>query len=250
MSDPFSRKTYLHAVSGGALPLRFSPGARTRGLQLQSFLEGLQNALAARTPAERPGGPLELVVLSAADWRQLLSAPYGWGLARRTPAGVVLALPAAYPARLLARWDAVRLRAAQAGVVAPGGVQAFLDSQLGLEWAHALLLSRVQGRAPSAWRREVAAAYLYGAALAELGDSARLSYLEAWARLGQAGARPSVDTPQAFSYPRAKGPFDDLLWTQSGLWLRAAALAQRRGWALPLGELPALLEEGEESGVA
>lgn len=248
VSDPFSRKTYLHEAPGRLIGVRFSLGARTRALQLQRFLEGLEAAAPAGA-AEAPGAAPKLVVLVQADWRSLLSAPYGWGLARRTPEGVVLALPAGYPARLLARWDAVRLRAAQAGVVAPGGVQAFLDSQLGLEWAHARLLSRAQGRAPRAWRREVAAGYLYGAGLAALGDTARLMYLEAWARLSQAGAQPGAETLAAFSYPRAKQPFDDLIWTQSGLWLRAAVLAREHGWALSGNDVYARLQEEEQAAL-
>lgn len=233
MPDPFACKTYLHAAPGAALDVRFSTSKRTRALQLQSFLEGLQGAAAEKTPPELPGGALDLVVLTTSDWKRLLSAPYGWGLARRTAEGVTLALPASYPPRLLSSWDAVRLRAAQAGVFSPGGVQAWCDAQLGLEWAHALLLTQQQGRPPKAWRRELAAAYLYQAALYHLKDTSRLDYLGAWARLQQVGTQPALEEAEAFVYPRAKMRLNDLLWTQSALWLRATALAERHGWALP-----------------
>lgn len=241
MPDPFARKTYLHAVPDAALGVRFSLGKRTRALQMQAFLKTLQGAAGEGVAAETPGGSLELVVLTSPDWKRLLSAPYGWSLSRRTAGGVTLLVPAAYPPRLIARWDAVRLRAAQAGVTAPGGVQAWLDAQVGLEWAHALLLSRQPGRSPRAWLREVAAAYLYQATLHHLKDAPRLDYLSAWARLQRAGAQPAANEVEAFVYPRAKMPLDDLLWTQSSLWLRAKGLGKTHGWALPAAELRRLL---------
>lgn len=234
MPDPFARKTYLHAVPDDTLPVRFSLGKRTRALQVQGFLKTLAAAAAA------PQGTLELLVLSAADWKRLLSAPHGWGLTRRTPEGVSLLVPAAYPPRLFARWDAVRLRAAQAGVTAPGGVQAWCDAQLGLEWAHASDL-RLPGRAPKAWRREVGAAYLYQQTLRILRDEQRLTYLEAWACVQRAGARPTVDDVTAFVYPRAKMPLDDLLWTQSGCWLRATEVGSAHGWTLSAADVQGVL---------
>ena len=235
--DPFARKTYLHAVPDAALGVRFSLGKRTRALQMQGFLK----TLAAAGVSPEPPSRVELLVLTPSDWRRLLSAPYGWALARRSAEAVTLLVPATYPPRLLNKWDAVRLRAAQAGVRAPGGVGAWCDAQVGLEWAHALLLSQQQGRAPKAWVREVTAAYLYQKVLHEL-DASRMDYLNAWAHLQQAGARPSAYEAEAFSYPRAKLPFDDLLWTQSALWLRSAALGKQHGWALPPEEVWSLLK--------
>ena len=236
MPDPFDRKTYLQAVHDDVLPVRFSLGKRTRALQVQGFLK----TLAAAT--EAAPDTLQLLVLTAADWKSLLSAPYGWGLARRTPETVSLLVPAAYPPRLFARWDAVRLRAAQAGATAPGGVQAWCDAQLGLEWAHALGL-QTPGRTPKAWRREVGAAYLYQGTLYKLRDAQRLDYLAAWARVQRAGARPTVDDVAAFVYPRAKMPLDDLLWTQSGCWLRATEIGSAHGWALSAAEVQRMLAD-------
>lgn len=236
--DPFARKTYLHAVPDAELSVRFSLGKRTRALQMQGFLKTL--GVAEEVSAEPPTR-VELLVLTPSDWRRLLSAPYGWALARRSAEAVTLLVPAIYPPRLIVRWDAVRLRAAQAGVRAPGGVGAWCDAQVGLEWAHALLLSQQRGRAPKAWVREVMAAYLYQKLLHDL-DASRLDYLNAWAHLQQAGARPSAYEAEAFSYPRAKMPFDDLLWTQSALWLRSAALGEQHGWALPPAEMRSLLK--------
>ena len=168
----------------------------------------------------------------------------------------------------------MRLRAAQAGVAAPGSVSAFLDAWLGLEWAHALLLTQQVGRAPQAWLREVAAAYLYQAVLRQLEDTGRLEYLRTWARVQQVGATPDTDKPdafgsglfepeetrafetgafetgasepkvgpnppeaKAFSYPRSKMPLDDLLYVQSSLWLQAAELGEAHGWALTAAEV-------------
>ena len=224
--------------------MQFSTGKRLRALQVQSFLKTLSEAAAAKKPAETAAGSLNLAVLSSADWRRLFSAPYGWGAARRAEGAVSLALPAAYPPRLIARWDAVRLRAGQQGVRAPGGVGAYLDALLGLEWAHALLLTRQQGRAPRPWLREVAAAHLYQAALVQLGDVQRLEYLNTWAQLQRAGAAPGARTndPEAFGYPRAKRPFDELLWTQSALWLRAAQLGEAHNWTFTAAEIQGQLQ--------
>ncbi len=122
---------------------------------------------------------------------------------------------------------------------APGSVGAYIDALLGLEWAHALLLTRQQGRATRPWLREVAAAHLYQAALVQLGDVQRLEYLDMWARLQQAGAVPEIQasSPEAFSYPRAKQPFEALLWAQSALWLRAAQLGEAYHWTLTAAEV-------------
>ncbi len=249
MPDPFARKTYLHVVPDPVLSVRFSTGKRTRALQLQSFLKTLSAAAAAKTPSETAAGSLNLAVLSASDWRRQLSAPYGWGTSRRLKeeTGTALLLPAAYPPRLIARWDAVRLRAAQQGVRAPGSVASYLDTLLGLEWAHALQLSKQQGRAPRPWLREVAAAYLYQAVLVELEDRPRLEYLSAWAQVQQKGAQPGTVELKAFVYPRSKQPLDNLLWLQSALWLRAAELGRTRGWALAAADVREVLQTGLQS---
>ena len=250
--DPFARKTYLHAVPDAALPIRFSLGKRVRALQLQAYLKGLEETAVG---VLGPGAGLELIVLTPSDWRRQLSAPYGWGLTRRSEAGVSVALPATYPPRLIARWDAVRLRAARAGVRAPGSVTSFLDANLGLEWAHARLLGEAveSGKRPKAWLRELSACYLYQRVLWQQNDSHKLGYLSAWARLEQAGTRepdrgqnpePDKETdypvgPQDFVYPRGKMPLEHLLAAQGALWLQAAALGETDGWDLSTGDVQA-----------
>jgi hypothetical protein len=230
--DPFARKTYLHAVPDEVLPVRFSVGKRLRALQVQAFVKGLDEI--AEGFMGRAEG-LELIVLSASDWRRQLSAPYGWGLARRSETGVNVALPAGYTPRQIARWDAVRLQAARAGVRAPGSVTAFLDALLGLEWAHARLLAQGQGKRPGAYLRELSACYLYQRVLQQ--NQGLLATLHAWARLSAAGVAASPDDdlptrPQDFVYPRARMPLDRLLVTQSALWLAAADLTEAEGWEL------------------
>ena len=243
MPDPFAHKTYLHLADDPALPVQFSTGKRLRALQVQSFFNTLSEAAGAKNPAETAADTLHLAVLTAKDWRRLFSAPYGWGVARRSEGKVSLALPATYPPRLIARWDAVRLRAGQQGVRAPGSVSAYLDTLLGLEWAHALLLTRQQGRAPRPWLREVAAAHLYQAALVQLKDGQRLEYLNAWAQLQKAGSAAEVRASgPVFAYPRARQPFDALLWTQSALWLRAAQLGEAHHWTLTAADVQKRLQ--------
>lgn len=183
--------------------------------------------------AEGGLGPLvglELVVLSASDWKRLISYPYGWPLTRRSPEGVSLVVAAEYPNRLVRRWDAVLLKAAKAGVPAPGGVRAFLDALVGLEWGHAALYpAKLRSRAP--WLNELLAAALYLAALRSLGDEGRARYLGVWAQVQSKGSVPKRRQLEGFVYPRAKGSFDDLLWVQGTLMRGAARLEAAHGWA-------------------
>ncbi len=251
--DPFTRKTYLHAVDDPVLPVRFSLGKRVRALQFQAFFKGLETT--AEGFMGRADG-LELVVLTPSDWRRQLSAPYGWGLTRRSETGVSVALPAGYPPRLIAKWDAVRLRAGRAGVRAPGSVPAFLDALLGLEWAHARLLLTLPGKRPKAWLRELGACYLYQRVLRDQGDTYMLETLDAWARLEHAGGAEPVSenaaqdeleplgpnslgadwddtappaSPRDFLYPRSRMTLPTLLVAQGALWLEAAVLAEQEG---------------------
>ncbi len=169
-------------------------------------------------------------MLSSSDWKKLVSYPYGWSLTRRTPAGVSLVAAADYPNRLVRRWDAVLLRAAQSGVKAPGSVRAFLDALVGLEWGHAAVqLGGLRSRA--AWLNELLAAALLLRALQSLGEEERARYLGTWAGVQRAGAAPKKRDLEGFVYPRAKGPFDDLLWAQGTLLQRAASFSAAHGWA-------------------
>ena len=203
MPDPFARKTYLHAVPDPLVPVRFSVGKRVRALQLQTFFKGLETT-AGEFLGQSEG--LELIVLTPSDWRRQLSAPYGWGLTRRTEAGVSVALPAGYPPRLVARWDAVRLRAGRTGIRAPGSVPAFLDALLGLEWAHARLLLEMPAKRPKAWLRELSACYLYQRVLQSGNDTYMLDVLKAWARLEQAGAEEPASKELNLEEPASKEP--------------------------------------------
>jgi hypothetical protein len=191
---------------------RFSAGQRLRAAQLQAFVGALHRA------AEGELGPLEppgVVVLTARDWRALLSAPYGWPLTRRTTDGVSVVVPADYPNRLLRRWDAVLLRAAQSGQQAPTGVRAFMDALVGLEWAHAALYAAdLRSRAP--WLNEVLAVALWYLALEAAGQGGQRRIAAAWAGVQRAGALPKGG-PTAFVYPRGRASFDELVWHQGQL---------------------------------
>lgn len=228
MSDPFSRKTLLQVLppSGGGGPeARFSAGHRLRAAQLQGFV-GALHAAAETALGALP--PPEVVVLSASDWRALLSHPYGWPATRRTPEGVSVVVSADYPNKLLRRWDEVLLRAAKAGAPAPGGVRAFMDALVGLEWAHAALYSAaLRSRAP--WLNELLAGALLRLTLAAAGDGGRVRYLEAWAAAQRAGAIPKRAKLTAFAYPRGKAPFSDLVWGQGSL-MQVAGAFSKHGW--------------------
>lgn len=213
MSDRFERRTYLRSLVGGALRTRHSVGARRRAAALQRFLGALQEASAPRLePTHAP----ELLVLGASDWARLLSAPYGLPLARLAGTPRVLAA-AAYPERLLRRFDAVLLAAARGGLAAPGELREFLDLLTALEWARASLgPAGLKSALPRLNEVNAAALALVALAAADFGGAR--ARLLVWARLARTSGEPG--TPLAQKLQRLG----------RGLEL-AETLTAKRGWA-------------------
>lgn len=183
-------------------------------------------------PARAHLGPvrgIDLVVVNRDDWRKLFSYPYGWPFTRTRPQGVSIVVAADYPPKLLHRWDDVLVRAAKRGVRAPGAVHEFLDLLVGHEWGHAAC-NRTGLRSRVKWLDELLATYLYLAALRSAGEEDRTEQLVAWARVQVEGSAPQRADLGAFEYPRGRLRFDDLLWFQGVLTLRAVALVEARGW--------------------
>ncbi len=229
VSDPFARKVYLQELPDPVLGARFSGGARRRAAQLQGFLRDLSEAAT-------PLGPLqgaELLVIGSRDWRRLFSYPYGLPFTRSKPGGVSIVAAADYPPRLLRRFDAPLLRAAQAGERAPGDVREFLDLLVGHEWGHAAAnLSGLRFRVK--WLDEFMATYLFLLALQDTGAEGAVARFVQWARVEVAGSAVARADLGAFEYPRVRLPFDNLLWFQGVFTLRAAELVPTRGWDFPL----------------
>lgn len=230
LGDLFSQKIYLRDLPDPLLPARYSVGAQRRATQLQGFLRPLQRCAADRLVlSEVP----TLVVAARADWVALSSFTYGLPLTRSAPAKRVVVLVAAdYPDRLLHRFDDVRVRAARAGISAPGELREFLDLLMGHDWGHAVL-SLAGLRTRTHWFDEWLAVYLFLLTLTETGQADLVERVVAWARLQVAGSGVVSAPLSAFDYPRAKLRFDKLLWFQGVLTLRAAELVAIHAWELP-----------------
>lgn len=227
--DPLARRVYLQPLADAPLPTQHSSRARVRAAQLARFIHQLHRL------GERRLGALEgltLLVISHDDWRRLFSYPYGLPFTRTHPGGVRVVAAADYPARLLSRWDAILLRAANQGYAPPGPVAEFLDLLVGHEWGHgAANLSGLRSRVK--WFDEFMATYLFLAALQEV-DADLLGRFRCWAELHVAGSAVARADLGAFEYPLARLGFDNLLWFQGVFTSGAADLLNRRGWDFPL----------------
>jgi hypothetical protein len=243
-ADPLARRVYLPSLPDAPLPTRHSPRARLRAAQLARFSGQLQQVGEAHLGGSKG---LELWVIDAHDWRRLFRYPYGLPFTRTYPGGVRIVAAADYPARLIARWDPILLRAAQAGHSAPGPVTEFLDLLIGHEWGHgAANLSGLRSRVK--WFDEFMATYLFLAALHEV-DAELLARFVRWAELHVAGSAVTRADLGAFEYPLVRLGFDNLLWFQGVFTLGAADLLARHGWDFPLS-LRRRLEAADRGAVA
>ena len=229
MLDPAARRVYLRPLPTGAVPGRHSKGARSRTAQLQRFLEPLELAARAALPVE---GGVQLLVVSAGDWRRLASYPYGLPYARTTRRLVSLVVAADYPPRLTHRFDELLLRAGRGGVEPPGKVHEFLDLLVGHEWGHAAA-NRSGLRTRVKWFDELMATYLFAQALRSSGDVAALERLAAWAELQVAATVAQRSPLDGFEYPRGTMRLARMLWFQGVFTERALALSAESGWAFP-----------------
>ncbi len=245
-ADPFAHKVYLRSLTDTLLPTRYSQGAQRRAAQVRDFLRTLQQHADTRLAL---GEAQTLLVVDRDDWSALFSYAYGLPFTRpaaRGAPGVAVVVAAAYPERLLRRFDPVLVGGAKAGLSAPGDLREFLDLLSGLEWGHATLYpaglhTKVK------WFNEFLAVYLYLLALLETGQGELLERVVAWARLALVGSGVARAPLSAFDYPRMKLPLDTLLWFQGTFTLRAAELLARHAWDLPLACKAALADTKRRS---
>ena len=233
------RRVYLRPYPQPDLDARHSRGARLRTSQLLGFLLPLQRA--AKTVLE-PRGEVSLVVADASDWRRIFSYPYGLPFTRNLPDAAVIVAAADYPERLLRRFDDPLLRAAKAGVKAPGQVSELLDLMVGHEWGHAIA-NRSGLRTGVKWLDEFMATYLFVQALVVTGGSRSHELLAAWAGVQVAADDELKGALDGFEYPRGRMGLAQLLWFQGVFTQRALALAPERGWDLALALREALPAE-------
>ena len=258
--DPFAHKVYLRTLDDALLPTRYSRGAQRRAAQVQGFLRTLQQHVSQQHVSQQyvsqhVGGRSSLaaptlLVVDRDDWRALFSYPYGFPFTRpatRSAPGVTVVVAANYPERLLRRFDEVLVRAAKAGVSAPGDLREFLDLLGGFEWGHALLYPAGL-HTKAKWCNEFLAVYLYLLTLRETGQGDLFERVVAWARLGVVGSGVARAPLSAFDYPRLKLPLDTLLWFQGVFTLRAAEFLDRRAWDFPTS-LAAALDDTKRRNV-
>jgi predicted secreted protein len=214
-----SKKVYLRALPHDVLPTRYSVGALRRAAQMQRFLGELQQISEFLVAGQ---GKLELLVLSHSDWYHLSSYPYGLPLTKihKDPESheitASLLIAAAYPPRLLHRFDDPLLKAAKQGYKPPGEPRELLDLLAGCEWAHALLLAN-QEQSDEKWRDEMRAVSSFTQALKAAGHDFLLGQFNTWAQVQKAGG-DEVPVSE-FTYPRCKMPFTKMLYLQGLLGL-------------------------------
>ena len=239
MPDPYTRKVYLQRLEHPVLSARHSQGARRRTAQLQQFLAALHGGSSPHLPLPGEGSSAELLVVDRRDWGKLFSYPYGLPFTRTRAERVTVVAAAAYPERLLHRFDDVLVRAAKAGVDAPGDLREFLDLLIGHEWGHAA--ANLSGlRTGVKWLDELLATYLFLLALRETGAGEVSRRFLAWAEVERAGSGVDRAPLGSFEYPRMKARFATMLWFQGVFTLRAAELLEHHAWDFPLafGDLP------------
>jgi|SRR5690606_8012926 len=224
------KRVYLRPYPQPDLPARHSAGARLRTSQLLGFLLPLQ---AAALPVLQPRGEVSLVVVDSGDWRSIFNYPYGLPFTRNLPDAAVVVAAADYPERLLRRFDDPLLRAAKAGVKAPGQVGELLDLMVGHEWGHAVA-NRSGLRTGVKWLDEFMATYLFVQALLATGGGAGRDMLTAWSEVQVAAHDELKAALDDFEYPRGRMGLARLLWFQGVFTQRALAVAPGRGWDLAL----------------
>ena len=228
--DRLARRVHLHELPDTRVPARYSRGRKRRALELQRFLSALHAAAEQRLEVRRP---VELVVLTAGDWRQVISYSYGFPFTRTVGGSVMVVAAGDYPIRMLERFERLALRATQAGERPPGDGREFLDLLIGHEWGHAAAnLAGLRTRVK--WIDELLASYLFLAALSEQGMTEMSDRFLAWARASIAGSAVRRADLGSFEYPRARLKFDDVLWFQGVFTVRAAEVLAARGWDFPL----------------
>jgi hypothetical protein len=201
-----------------------------RARAMQAYLLELRSALSRY----RPIPSIHLMVLGQEDWNARARNPYGFAFQRTSPSGgLFVFFPACYPERLLWRLREVLLPAAkQAGL--PGGLEEFLDLNLGHEYAHAVAVAWGL-RARVRWVDEFLANYLWLLALWQT-NPGFFELARAW---GHTLTHLTPSNPQLGSYERKKPGVSDQLWFQGQFTSLAAELVGKHQDRLLLGLLEA-----------
>ncbi|GAB5602092.1 hypothetical protein FJNA_06170 [Thermus sp. FJN-A] len=206
----------LTALPHPHLPAFASEGGSLRARALQGYLLSLREAYLPYAPVP----PVALHVLGEKDWRARLPYPYGLSFQRSEPQGLALYAPLTYPERLLHRIREVLLPLGPP----PGEIPAFLDLNLGHEYAHALQVAW-RLRTGARWLDEFFANYLFLLGLLR-SQKALAETLLSW---GAYLARLDPKERSLSRYERRRGNLASALWFQAQFTLKAQELWARDG---------------------
>lgn len=206
----------LHALPHAHLPAFASKGAVLRAEGLRAYLLSLRGAYLPYAPVP----PVVLYVLSEREWRAQLPYPYGLPFQRSEGGSLALYAPFTYPERLLHRIREVLLPLG----LPPGEVAAFLDLNLGHEYAHALQVAW-RLRTGVRWLDELFANYLFLLGL-ERARPELAEVLLAWSRYL---ARLDPERKSLSAYERRRGDLKGALWFQARFTLKAKEILEEGG---------------------
>ncbi|WP_038047153.1 hypothetical protein [Thermus caliditerrae] len=207
---------HLKALPHPHLPAFASEGGTLRAEGLRAYLLALREVYLPYAPVP----PVVLYVLSERDWRARLPHPYGLPFQRSEGGTLALYAPLRYPERLLHRLREVLLSLGPP----PGEIPAFLDLNLGHEYAHALQVAW-RLRTGARWLDEFFANYLFLLGL-ERARPELAKHLLSWSAYL---SRLSPATRSLSSYERRRGSLESALWFQAQFTLKAQALLEEDG---------------------
>ncbi|TBH21949.1 hypothetical protein [Thermus thermamylovorans] len=206
----------MQALPHPHLPAFASEGGALRAEGLRAYLLSLREVYLPYAPVP----PVVLYALSERDWRARLPYPYGLPFQRSEGEGLALYAPLRYPERLLHRLREVLLPLGPP----PGEVAAFLDLNLGHEYAHALQVAW-RLRTGARWLDEFFANYLFLLGL----KGARPELAESLLSWSSHLSHLSPATRSISSYERRRGSLESALWFQAQFALKAQALLEQDG---------------------
>lgn len=161
---------------------------------------------------------MTLYVLSEGDWRALVPYPYGLAFQRSEGGRLSLFAPLTYPERLLHRFREVLLPLGPP----PMEIPAFLDLNLGHEYAHALQVAW-RLRTGVRWLDEFFANYLFLLGLAK----ARPDLAESLLAFSRYLSRLEPERRSLSAYERRRGDLKSALWFQAQFTLKAQEIWER-----------------------
>lgn len=209
----------IKALPHPHIPVFASEGGVLRAESLRDYLLELREAYTPYAPVP----PVTLYVLSEGDWQALVPYPYGLAFQRSEGGRLSLFAPLTNPERLLHRFRETLLPLGPP----PMEIPAFLDLNLGHEYAHALQAAW-RLRTGARWLDEFLANYLFLLGLARARPDLAASLLAFCRYL----SRLEPERRSLSAYERRRGDLKSALWFQAQFTLKAQELLETKGDSL------------------